>query len=53
MGVTVHFYKIFQFKEDVRSHYLETLLLPWQPNVQIYTYHSWTFDMFLDSNQST
>ena len=35
MGVTVHFYKLFMF-----SRYLETLLLPLQRNLQIYTYHN-------------
>ena len=39
MGVTVLFYKFFQFKADLAA-YFETLLLPWQSDLQIYTHRS-------------
>ena len=52
MGVTVLFYKLFQFKADLAAIFV-TLLLPWKRNLQIYNQYSKTLDMFLNSNQLT
>ena len=37
MGVTVLFYKLFQFKDNLAA-ILKSL--PWQRNLQIYTHHN-------------